>query len=215
MKSFKTNNIIICRLSTSPRHRDVLQYSLLPVFFQHHNLGTEGWTVNIFHIWSALNWWHCTWQASSAVVVTTLCSLRICSILPQLKVWRERRVTQDMFDFSLIFLSIESSIHCLLSWIKVCFSFSVSPVPPFLLPRIQQQQGPCSPACPPQANWFLVSWVAGDCGTVWQCSRRGLCSILSRGSPEIFKVAGRNDVKIEKRPKCLIEFIATIHCQAW
>lgn len=113
--------------------------------------------MNIFHIWSALNWWHCTWQASSVVVVTTLCSLRICSILPQLKVWRERRVTQDMFDFSLIFLNIESSIHGLLSWRKVlfCFFFSVSPFPPFLLPRIQGQQGTCSPACPPQANWFF------------------------------------------------------------
>lgn len=95
------------------------------------------------------------------------------------------------------------------------FFFPVNRVPPFLLRRIQRQQGTCSPACPPQANWFLVSWVAGDCGTVWQRSRRGLCSILSRGSPEIFKVAGKNDVKIEKRPNCLIEFIATIHCQAW
>lgn len=161
--------------------------------------------MNIFHIWSALNWWHCTWQASSAVVVTTFCHS-----------WRERRVTQDMFDFSLISLNIESSIHCLLSWRKVLgFFFSVSSVPPFLLPRIQRQQGTCSPACPPQANRFLVSRVAGDCDTVWQRSRRDLCSILSRGSPEIFKVAGRNDVKIEKRPNCLIEFIATIHCQAW
>lgn len=110
-----------------------------------------------------------------------------------------------MFDFSLIFLNIESSIHCLLSWRKVFwFFFSVSPVSPFLLPRIQWQQGTCSPACPPQANWFLVSWVAGDCGTVWQRSQRGLCSILSRGSPEIFKVAERNDVKLKRDQTVLL-----------